>query len=155
MVDDFGFKYTRREDTDHLLQVLEKEFTAVSTDWDGVLYCGITLEWNYKERWLDISIPGYIKKVLQKYLHKRPTKPQHSPYIVAPKKYGKEAQDPLPPDKSSPLSKEKIKRIQGIVGSILFYARSVDSTFLVGLNSIAMQQTNATINTLKRTCRRA
>lgn len=46
---------------------------------------------------------------------------------------------------------EKIKRIQGIVGSILFYARSVDSTFLVGLNSIVMQQTSATKNTLKRT----
>ena len=37
------------------------------------------------------------------------------------------------------------------MGSILFYARSVDLTFLVGLNSITMQQTNATINTLKRT----
>ena len=37
------------------------------------------------------------------------------------------------------------------MGSILFYARSVDSTFLVGLNSIVMQQTSATDNTLKRT----
>ena len=55
-----------------------------------------------------------------------------------------------PPNKSSTVSKEKIKRIQGIVGSILFYARSVDSTFLVGLNCIAIQQTNATNNTLKR-----
>ena len=53
--------------------------------------------------------------------------------------------------KSSPVSKEKIKRIQGIVVSILFYARSIDLTFLVGLNSIAMQQTNATENSLKRT----
>ena len=96
-------------------------------------------------------MPGYIKKVLQKYLRKSPTKPQHSPYIVAPKNYGKEAKEPLPPNKSSHVSKEKIKRIQGIVGSILFYARSLYSTFLVGLNSIAMQQTNATINTLKRT----
>ena len=36
------------------------------------------------------------------------------------------------------------------MGSILFYVQSVDSTFLVGLNSIAMQQTSATDNTLKR-----
>ena len=96
-------------------------------------------------------MPGYIKKLLQKYLHESPTKTQHSPYIVANKKYGKYAHDPLPPDKSSPVSKEKIKRIQGIVVSILFYARSVDSTFLVGLNSIVMQQTSATNNILKRT----
>ena len=151
VVDDFGVKHTRREDADHLLRVLEKEFTAVSTDWDCALYRGITLEWTYKEIWIDISMSGYIKKVLQKYLHESPTKPQHSPYIFAPKKYGKDAHDPLPPDKSSPVSKEKMKRIQGIVGSILFYARSVDSTFLVGLNSIAMQQTSATENTFKRT----
>ena len=37
------------------------------------------------------------------------------------------------------------------MSSILIYARIVDSTFLVGLNSIAMQQTSATNNTLKRT----
>ena len=96
-------------------------------------------------------MPGYIKKVLQKYLHESPAKPQHSPYITAPNKYGKEAHNPLPPDESSPVSKEKIKQIQGIVGSLLFYARSIDSTFLVGLNTIAMQQTSATDNTLKRT----
>ena len=38
-----------------------------------------------------------------------------------------------------------------MVGSILFYALSVDSTFLVGLNTIAIQQTSATENTLKIT----
>ena len=43
------------------------------------------------------------------------------------------------------------QRIQGIVGSIIFYACSVDSTFLVGLNSIVMQQTSAIDNTLKQT----
>ena len=32
VVDDFGAKYTRQEDADHLLRILEKEFTAVSTD---------------------------------------------------------------------------------------------------------------------------
>ena len=96
-------------------------------------------------------MPGYIKKVLQKYKHEIPPRPQHSPYVIAPKKYGKDSHDPLPPDESPPVSKEKIKRIQVVVGSILFYARSVDSTFLVILNSIAIQQTSATNNTLKIT----
>ena len=43
VVDDSGVKHTRRKDAEHLLSVLEKEFTAVSTDWEGALYCGITL----------------------------------------------------------------------------------------------------------------
>ena len=37
------------------------------------------------------------------------------------------------------------------MGSILFYAHSVDSTFLVGLNTIAIQQSSAKENTLKIT----
>ena len=52
VVDNFGVIYTRQKDAEHLLGILEKELTAVSTDWDGALYCGITLEWNYEERWL-------------------------------------------------------------------------------------------------------
>ena len=60
VVDYFCVKYIRRKDPEHLLSVLEKEFTAVSTDWEGALYFGITLECNYEEIWLDISMPGYI-----------------------------------------------------------------------------------------------
>ena len=43
VVDDFGVKYTRKRDVDHLLVVLKREFTAISEDWNGKLYCGITL----------------------------------------------------------------------------------------------------------------
>ena len=96
-------------------------------------------------------MPGYIKKVLQKYKHESPPRPQHSPYVIAPNKYGKDAHNQLPLDESPIVFKEQIKRIQGVVGSILFYACSVDYTFLVRLNTIAIQQTSATENTLKRT----
>ena len=89
-------------------------------------------------------MPGYIKKVLQKYKHESSTRPQHSPYVIAPKKYDKDARDQIPLDEYPTVSQEKIKKIQGVVGSILFYTRSVDSTFLVELNTIAIQQTNAT-----------
>ena len=40
-------------------------------------------------------MPGYIKKVLQKYKHETPPRPQHSPYVIAPEKYGKDAQHAL------------------------------------------------------------
>ena len=66
VVDYFGVKYTIQKDAEHLLGILDKEFTAVSTDWDGALYCGITLEWTYEESCLDIYMPVYIKKLLQK-----------------------------------------------------------------------------------------
>ncbi len=66
VVEDFGVKYTQKQDVVHLLTILKKEFPAVLEDWEGKLYCDITLEWNYENGWVDISKPGYIQKVLQK-----------------------------------------------------------------------------------------
>jgi hypothetical protein len=45
VVDDFGVKYTRKEDIDHLVSTLKKDF-IISEDWEGNLYCGITLTIN-------------------------------------------------------------------------------------------------------------
>ena len=78
------------------------------TDWEVALYCGITLEWNYEKRWLNIFMPGYIQKLLQKYKYESHPRPQHSPYVMTPKKYGKDAHDQIPLDESPTVSKEKI-----------------------------------------------
>ncbi len=53
-------------------------------------------------------------------------------------------------DASPLLDKKGIKRVQQIVGSILYYARAVDMTVLIALSSIAMEQTKATEMTMKR-----
>lgn len=41
-------KYQEKIDVFHLKRALEKLY-KVTTDWDGKLYVGITLEWNYNE----------------------------------------------------------------------------------------------------------
>ena len=56
VVDDFGIKYIRRQHAEHLIGVL-KEFYKVEVDWDGSLYCGITLDWHYEDKYVDISMP--------------------------------------------------------------------------------------------------
>ena len=45
VVDDFGVGYEENEHALHLLQTLRKYYEAVSVDWKGTLYCGITLKW--------------------------------------------------------------------------------------------------------------
>ena len=50
---------------------------------------------------------------------------QHCPYSPEPKKYGADAQSPLPTDKTRKLTNAEIKQVQKIVGSILYYARAV------------------------------
>ena len=46
VIDNFGIKYVGKEHADHLIRSLKKEFTIIK-DLDIILYCGITLEWNY------------------------------------------------------------------------------------------------------------
>ena len=49
VVDDFGVKYTRKEDVTHLQKVIEKNYT-VTADWTGNQYIGIMLDWDYKQQ---------------------------------------------------------------------------------------------------------
>ena len=66
VVDDFDIKYVGEENAKHLLGVLKK-FYEMEEDWNGGLYCGITLDWHYKEQYLDIPMPNYIPKQLLTY----------------------------------------------------------------------------------------
>ena len=70
--------------------------------------------------------------------------------LTQTKKIGSEAQAPLPPDESPKLDEKGIKRIQQIVGSILYYARSVDMTCLAALVTIAINKKKATKQTMDR-----
>ncbi len=68
IVDDFGIKNVNKMDAEQLLNNL-KDHCKVKIDWTDRRYSGITLIWNYKDRDIGISVPGYIKKQLQKYKH--------------------------------------------------------------------------------------
>ncbi len=84
-MDNFGVKCVYKKHTDHLIATLQKHYASVTEDWEGKLYVGITLDWNYKEKWLDTSMPGYIDKVWQHFKHKISKLTQHDPYRAAPK----------------------------------------------------------------------
>jgi hypothetical protein len=147
VVDDFGVKYERKEDVDHLIASIKSTY-KLTKDWTGTLYCGISLEWDYTNRTVDISMPGYIKKKLQEYSHVLPGRIQTCPYSPDPKKFGLDTQTPIADDTSPLLDKQGIKKVQKIVCSILYYARAVDMTVLMALSSIAVEQTRATTQTM-------
>ena len=88
-------------------------------------------------------MPNYIKKKLQEYIHVFPNRPQYCPYLPKPKRFGSEAQAPLPPNTLPPLDAEGIKRAQQIVGSILYYAWAVNMMVVIALSSITVKQTMA------------
>jgi hypothetical protein len=101
VVKDFGMKYLNEDNINHLIKCLKEKY-KLTKDWDGNLYCGIKLNWNYDDCMLNILMPGYIIKQLQKHKHTTPAKPQHCPYTPEPCQYGSNAQRPLPLDTSPP-----------------------------------------------------
>ena len=119
-------------------------------DWQGKLYCGITLGWNYREGYVNTSMPNYVVKQLTKYRHKDPKRPQHCPYQLEPKVYGKKSQEMPKKVDSPPVSKEEKVYIQQVVGSFPYYARAIDMTILHALRAIAAEQANPIVRTLER-----
>jgi hypothetical protein len=77
-VDDFGVKCVGSEHAEHLMACIKKNYN-ISSDWNGRAYCGLTLEWDYKNT-VDLSMPGYIKAALHKYQHATPARPEHAPH---------------------------------------------------------------------------
>ncbi len=148
-VDDFGVKYVGKDNAQHLIDALRQHY-EVEEDWTGKLYCGISLKWDYERRHVDISMPGYVDKLLARFEHKPPSKPQHSPYAAQPRPFGRDAQKTVEHNNLPVLPPDRIKRIQQIIGTIMYYARAVDLTTLVALSSIASEQTSATADTEKR-----
>jgi hypothetical protein len=65
VVDNFGVKYVGKEHADHLIWCIKQKYD-LPEDWAGNLYCGIKLSWDYDAQTLDISMPGYIQKMLIK-----------------------------------------------------------------------------------------
>jgi hypothetical protein len=65
VVDDFDIKYIGRDNAEHLMASIKKNYD-ISSDWTGGAYCGLKLDWEYINGTVDLSIPGYIKASLHK-----------------------------------------------------------------------------------------
>ena len=151
-VDDFGIKYFDKEDANHLLTCLRKEYRC-TTDWEGKNYCGLTFNWNYTDGYVDVSMPGYVQDSLQRLGYKPKRQPQYAPHPHTPVKFGKKGtqQYASAPDESPLLSAKDTKHVQSTTGSFLFYGRAIDNTILPALNEIASMQSKPTQLTQKKT----
>ena len=62
-VHDFGIKYHSRDDAENILNALKYKY-AITTDWEGNNFCGLTFDWNYKAGYVDTEIPDYVPNEL-------------------------------------------------------------------------------------------
>ena len=120
MLDDFSVKYEGKQSANYLVDTLTDHY-EISIDWAGTLLCGIFLNWDYINRWVDLAMPDYIAKMLHRFQHAITLKPQHAWHQHEPLKYGTMFQTALV-DISTPLSPAKIKQGQKIVDTLLYYS---------------------------------
>ena len=90
---------------------------------------------------------GYILELRNKYGHLTPKKPQYSPHKHRPINYGATQRIVQPKDTIPPLNDTGTKRVQGIVGALLYVRRAVNNKLLVSLSAIGAQQATATEET--------
>jgi hypothetical protein len=124
------------EHAQHLIVALETDYT-ISKDWTGGLYCGITLNWDYANTHVDLSMPGYIKDALRKFQHPLPKHPQYAPHNWTVPAYGQRIQYAPLPDAAPPATAAEITLAQAIVGTLLYNSRVVDPTLLMPLSTMA------------------
>ena len=147
--DNFGVKYAKEEDKLHLIESLKTHYSITVED-DGTRYLGMTLDWDYENRKVHVSMPGYVPKALKRFAHEPPAKPQRQPYPHVPPDYGARKQYAKAPDNAPLLDAEGKKYVMQVTGTFLYYARAVDSTMLPVLSSLASEQSAPTTNTLKK-----
>ena len=148
-VDDFGIKYYSKDDATHLIDALKSKY-KLTIDWAGEYYCGLTFKWNYAQGYVDVTMPGYIEKVLLKYFGNTRKIPTNTPFKYHMSFTPGSPQFALPPDSSPTLDKSQTKIVQAILGSLLYYARAIEHPMLTTLNELSAEQAIPTENTMKK-----
>ncbi len=146
-MDDFGVKYINKDNVGHLISNLSQDYT-INTDWEGMRYLGLTLDWDYSQCKVHLSIPEYIENALIRFGHKKPDKPQMQSYPHTTPTYGATIQYAKAVDTSPAATKAEEKVIRQVIGVLLYYSRAVDSTIITGLSSLAVAQAKPTAQTL-------
>ena len=145
VVDDFGVRYTKKEDAEHLVKTIQGRY-PIKVDWEPTFYLGVTLEFNYEDRTCKMSMPGYVKQALIKFHHEF-NKTINSPSPFMPPVYDQKIQMATI-DKTNPMTKQQTKILQQVCGTFLYYARAVDCTMLDALNDLATRVKDGTQKTV-------
>ena len=93
----------------------------MDVDWEGSMYCGVSLDWHYEDKYVNISMLKYVHKQLLRYAHRPPRRKQYCPFEPNPLRYGKQSDEIVPEEESPELDKAGKTFVQQVVGSLLYY----------------------------------
>ena len=119
----------------------------ITEDWTREKYLGPILKWDYVNRNMSVSMPGYVKSALLKFQHEATTKPQDAPHRWNQPTYGAKTQY-ADTEKVDLVDAKSTLYVQQICGTFLYYAIAVYQTILASLNATSKGQANATNTTM-------
>jgi hypothetical protein len=127
---------------------IQKQDYTIDTNWEGTRYLGLTLDWDYTERKVHLSMLGYIQNALICFGHEPPDKPQMQPYPHTTPTYGTTVQCAKAVNSSPVATKAEEKYIWQVIGILLYYGQAVDATIITGLSSLAAAQAKPTAHSV-------
>ncbi len=119
VVDDFAIKIMSKNDVDHIINVLKKNYT-ITVNREATKYIGLTIEWDYGNGKVHMHMLGYLAKAMTRFKHKTPTKIQHSLHHHIEVNYGAKKQYVSNEEEFPPLTKEETKYVQAVTGTLLY-----------------------------------
>ena len=85
-------------------------------------------------------MPEYVKKALDRLQHPNPKVPQYAPHLWTFPAYGNRIHMAPYTENINIIEKNSAKRIESIVGKIIYYARSVNPKILREIDEIPQVQ---------------
>jgi len=149
VVDDFGIKYSSKDDLDHLVSCIGSIW-KVKVDLSGKKFLGMNLSWDYDSPIpnLTIDAPNVIPSALKRFCTGKRPKFARSPTCIKnprPDKIpiGSILRQPTP-------CPESTKYVQEVCGTFSHYARVIDYSMLTAVNNISQSQSNPNSDTLEQ-----
>ena len=99
---------------------------------------------------VEISITGYIRKLLKHTGHPTPTSPQYSPHEHLPFVLGIKEAPQYATEDTSPTIVKHTEDVQSVIGGLEYNTRTIGNFLLPALSSIFTQQSKPTENTMRK-----
>ena len=148
VVDDFAVVWSSKTAMNHFLQTLRKLYN-VKVDYKGLKYLGMNISINRKARHVTLTMPGYIAKLLKR-VRPEGLKGAHTPSVYIQPNYKRATTQTATIDSSPLASAEQKHELQVVVGTLLYYARTVDPSVLTVVHELGSVQSKPTINDMRK-----
>jgi hypothetical protein len=143
VVDDFAILWTNKQSMDHFIATL-RQLYSVKINWEGTKYIGMDIDIDRKNRHVTISMAGYIDKLFQT-IRPNGTKGASTPCTYAPPNYKNPGAQTATIDDTPLATLAQKKELQSVIGTLLYYSRTVDPSILTAVHELGSVQANPTI----------